>query len=279
MHLLLFKSTFEGDELYMKDQFTRIVRYKDKENNIHYGKIENGEIKQLIGDFDTIANGEWNEAGITIRLSDIELLVPVIPKKIINFGWTYVAHATETGGKPYLKEPLFFLKPTTTLIPHHDKVVLPPESLTSQVELEGELAIIIGKRGRNISEEEALDYVLGCTIINDVTARDLTTNDPQYTRGKGFDTFAPLGPNITLGLNPTKLNIKTKLNDTVVQQGNTCEMTLNIPFLISWVSQIMTLEPGDVLATGSPGGSCLIKSGDIIEIEVEEIGTLSNQVV
>ena len=258
---------------------TRIVRYKDKENSIHYGKIENGKVHQLAGDFNDLVNGEYIETDIIYNYSDIELLVPVTPNKIINFGWTYVEHATETGGQPYLNEPLFFLKPTTTLIPHRDHVILPPENLTSQVELEGELAIIIGKRGRNIPEEEALDYVLGCTIINDVTARDLTTNDPQYTRGKGFDTFAPLGPNITIGLNPTKLNIKTRLNNNVVQQGNTSEMTLKIPFLISWVSQIMTLEPGDVLATGSPGGSCLIKSGDVIEIEVENIGTLCNQVI
>ncbi|MEW5594072.1 fumarylacetoacetate hydrolase family protein, partial [Peribacillus frigoritolerans] len=123
-----------------------------------------------------------------------------------------------------------------------------------------------------------LDYVFGCTIFNDVTARDLTKKDPQFTRGKGFDTFGPLGPCIVTGVDPTNLRIVTTLNGRVVQDGNTNEMSLSIPFLISWLSQVMTLEPGDILATGSPSGSCTIKSGDEVVVEVENIGRLCNGV-
>src|SRR3954462_14365182 len=142
------------------------------------------------------------------------------------------------------------------MIPDRGEIVLPPRHLTQQVELAGEVALVIGKRGKNIKEEEALDYVFGYTIFNDVTARDLTQKDPQFTRGKGFDTFGPLGPWIVTGIDPTNLRIVTTLNGKVVQDSNTNQMSLAIPYLISWVSQIMTLEPGDVLATGSPSGSC-----------------------
>ncbi|MGG0849181.1 fumarylacetoacetate hydrolase family protein, partial [Peribacillus simplex] len=157
-------------------------------------------------------------------------------------------------------------------------IILPPNELTNQVELEGEVALVIGKRGKNIKEEDALDYVFGCTIFNDVTARDLTKKDPQFTRGKGFDTFGPLGPCIVTGVDPTNLRIVTTLNGRVVQDGNTNEMSLSIPYLISWLSQVMTLEPGDILATGSPSGSCPIKSGDEVVVEVENIGRLCNGV-
>lgn len=144
--------------------------------------------------------------------------------------------------------------------------------------LEGEVALVIGKGGKNIKEEDAMDYVFGCTIFNDVTARDLTKKDPQFTRGKGFDTFGPLGPWIVIGVDPTNLRIVTTLNGKVVHDGNTNQMSLSIPFLISWISQVMTVEPGDVLATGSPSGSCPIKSGDVVVVEVEQIGKLCNYV-
>ncbi|MCM3323365.1 fumarylacetoacetate hydrolase family protein [Cytobacillus kochii] len=150
--------------------------------------------------------------------------------------------------------------------------------MTKQVELEGEVALIIGKRAKDVKEEEALDYVFGCTIFNDVTARDLTKSDPQFTRGKGFDTFGPLGPCIVKGIDPTNLKIVTSLNGEVVQEGNTNQMSLSIPFLISWISQVMTLEPGDVLATGSPSGSCSMNSGDTVVVEVDNIGKLTNYV-
>ncbi|MEH7098388.1 fumarylacetoacetate hydrolase family protein [Neobacillus vireti] len=257
----------------------KLVRYQNHSGKIYYGIVEDNEILQLSSSFTEIVNNELYYDGIKVNFNDVKILEPVAPSKVINFGWTYAEHAKETGGKANLKEPFLFLKPTTSLIPNDGNIILPSSDLTNQVEMEGEVALIIGKRGKNIKEEDALDYVFGCTIFNDVTARDLTKMDPQFTRGKGFDTFGPLGPWIVTGLDPTNLRIVTTLNGKVVQNGNTNQMSLSIPFLISWISQIMTLEPGDVLATGSPSGSCPMKSGDIVTVEVENIGKLSNYVL
>ncbi|GGE27981.1 hypothetical protein GCM10011391_03090 [Pullulanibacillus camelliae] len=233
---------------------------------------------QISSNFEELANKDAKYQGTRVRYSDVKILEPVAPSKVINFGWTYAEHARETGGKANLKEPFLFLKPATCLIPNGANIILPSSDLTKQVEMEGEVALVIGKRGKNIKQEEALDYVFGCTIFNDVTARDLTKKDPQFTRGKGFDTFGPLGPWIVTGIDPTNLRIITTLNDKVVQEGNTNEMSLSIPYLISWVSQVMTLEPGDILATGSPSGSCPMQSGDVVSVEVENIGKLINYV-
>ncbi|MFL6561488.1 MAG: fumarylacetoacetate hydrolase family protein [Bacillus sp. (in: firmicutes)] len=257
----------------------RIARYQNYNGKVYYGIVEDDEILQLSSNFTEIINNELKFDGVRVKYDDVKIVEPVAPSKVINFGWTYAAHAKETGGTANLKEPFLFLKPTTSLIPDRGEIFLPPRNLTQQVELEGEVALVIGKRGKNIKEEEALDYVFGCTIFNDVTARDLTKKDPQFTRGKGFDTFGPLGPWIVTGIDPTNLRIVTTLNGKVVQDGNTNQMSLSIPYLISWVSQIMTLEPGDVLATGSPSGSCPMKSGDSVTVEVENIGKLCNYVI
>ncbi|MGN7300202.1 fumarylacetoacetate hydrolase family protein [Ferdinandcohnia sp. SAFN-114] len=245
---------------------------------MHYGIVEDDEILQLSSTFAEIVNNNLQFDGIRVNYNCVIILEPVKPSKVINFGWTYAEHAKETDGQANLREPFLFLKPVTTLIPDKGEIIIPPNNVTSQVEMEGEVALIIGKSGKNIKEEEAMDYIYGCTIFNDVTARDLTKKDPQFTRGKGFDTFGPLGPCIVTGIDPTKLRIVTTLNGKAVQVGNTNEMTFSIPFLISWISNIMTLEPGDVLATGSPAGSCPMKSGDIVTIEIEEIGKLTNYV-
>jgi 2-keto-4-pentenoate hydratase/2-oxohepta-3-ene-1,7-dioic acid hydratase in catechol pathway len=256
-----------------------IVRYQKRNGRIYYGIVEDDEILQLSSNFTEIVNNELKFDGVRVKYNDVIILEPVKPSKVVNFGWTYAGHAKETGGKANLKEPFLFLKPATSLIPDQGEIILPSSDLTQQVEMEGEVALVIGKRGKNIKEEDALDYVFGCTIFNDVTARDLTKKDPQFTRGKGFDTFGPLGPCIVTGIDPSNLRIVTTLNGKVVQDGNTNQMSLSIPFLISWVSQIMTLEPGDVLATGSPSGSCPMKSGDVVSVEVEKIGKLSNYVI
>jgi 2-keto-4-pentenoate hydratase/2-oxohepta-3-ene-1,7-dioic acid hydratase in catechol pathway len=255
-----------------------IIRYQNQDGHIYYGLVEDGEILQLSSSFNEIIEDDLKFDGVKVKVEDVKILEPVKPQKVINFGWTYAGHAKETGGVANLEEPFLFLKPATSLIPHEGEIILPSTSLTNQVELEGEVALIIGKHGKNIKEEEALDYVFGCTIFNDVTARDLTKKDPQFTRGKGFDTFGPLGPWIVRGLDPTNLRIVTTLNGKVVQDGNTNQMSLSIPYLISWISQVMTLEPGDVLATGSPSGSCPMKSGDVVTVEVENIGLLRNYV-
>lgn len=255
-----------------------IIRYQNPDGQIYYGIVEDEEILQLSSNFNEIINNELKYDGIRVKLGDVKIVEPVMPQKVINFGWTYAEHAKETGGMANLKEPFLFLKPASSLIPNEGEIIHPPTSLTKQVEMEGEVALIIGKRGKNIKEEEALDYVFGCTIFNDVTARDLTKTDPQFTRGKGFDTFGPLGPWIVTGLNPTNLKIVTTLNGKVVQEGNTNQMSFSIPYLISWISKVMTLEPGDVIATGSPSGSCPMKSGDVVTVEVENIGKLRNYV-
>ncbi|AGK56159.1 Ureidoglycolate lyase [Bacillus sp. 1NLA3E] len=265
--------------LQMLQRTQTIVRYQNRNGRIYYGIVEDDEILQLSSNFTEIVANELKFDGVRIKYDDVKILEPVSPSKVVNFGWTYAAHAKETGGQANLKEPFLFLKPRTSLIPDRGEIILPPSHLTQQVEMEGEVALVIGKRGKNIKEEEALDYVFGCTIFNDVTARDLTKKDPQFTRGKGFDTFGPLGPCLVTGIDPTNLRIVTTLNGKVVQDGNTNQMSLSIPFLISWVSQIMTLEPGDILATGSPAGSCPMKSGDIVSVEVEKIGKLSNYVM
>ncbi|WP_373893786.1 fumarylacetoacetate hydrolase family protein [Virgibacillus sp. CBA3643] len=261
----------------LKVKTQMIVRYL-ADNQSHYGLCEGNNIIQLSSGFSEIANGDFKKDGVVHQYNNVKIVEPVRPSKIVNFGWTYAEHAMETGGKAYLKEPFLFLKPLSALIADREEIVLPHNNMTSQVELEGEVALIIGKRGKNISEEEAMNYIFGCTIFNDITARDLTRDDPQYTRGKGFDTFGPLGPHIVTGLNPSNLQITSRLNNKIVQDGNTSEMTLKIPYLISWLSQIMTLEPGDVIATGSPSGSCAIKSGDTVEIEVRGVGKLQNYV-
>ncbi|MCM3655336.1 fumarylacetoacetate hydrolase family protein [Metabacillus litoralis] len=256
----------------------KIVRYQNQYGEKHLGVVDGEVILQLSSNFTELVNKEIKFDGIEVKYSDVKILEPVEPSKVINFGWTYAEHAKETGGRPNLKEPFLFLKPSTSLIPDRGEIVLPSSDLTNQVEFEGEVALVIGKRGKNIKEKEALDYVFGCTILNDVTARDLTKSDPQFTRGKGFDTFGPLGPCIVTGVDPSNLRIVTTLNGNVVQDGNTNQMTLTIPYLISWISQVMTLEPGDILATGSPSGSCPLKSGDVVVVEVEQIGKLCNYV-
>jgi len=256
----------------------RIIRYQDAAGECHYGIVDRERIIQLQDGFSSLAEEKYQWDGRVADLAEVKLLPPVEPSKVVNFGWTYAGHATETGGTANLSEPFLFLKPPSALIADGETICLPPHSLTEQVEFEGELALVVGKRGKNIKEEEALDYIFGCTVFNDVTARDLTKADPQFTRGKGFDTFGPLGPCIVTGVDPKNLRITTKLNGAVVQDGNTGQMSLTIPFLISWISQVMTLEPGDVLATGSPSGTCPMHSGDVVTVEIEQVGKLTNYV-
>ncbi|PID13997.1 fumarylacetoacetate hydrolase [Sporosarcina sp. P34] len=255
-----------------------LVRYQCHNDKIHFGFVEDDNILQLSSSFTEIANDVVQYDGRSVKYKDVKILEPISPSKIVNFGWTYTQHAEETGGRTNLKEPFLFLKPTSCTIPDQGEVILPPTDLTRQVEMEGEVALVIGKPCKNVKEEEALDYIFGCTIFNDVTARDLTQSDPQFTRGKSFDTFGPLGPCIVKGLDPTDLQIVTKLNGDIVQRGNTNEMSFSIPFLISWISRVMTLEPGDILALGSPSGSCPMKSGDVVEVEVDGIGKLCSYI-
>jgi len=251
----------------------KIARYMDPSGAVHYGIVEGETLRELNGGFTEIADGAC-ATNKTVPLRSVKLLPPVEPTKIINFGWTYPAHAREVGGDANRPEPLVFLKPPSCLIADRDTIRSP--ELSGQVEFEGELAIVIGKKARNLRPEEAMDCVLGYTVFNDVTARDLTKKDIQFTRGKGFDTFGPLGPWIVTDVNPEQLRITTRLNGEVRQSGTISEMHFSIPFLISYISKVMTLVPGDVLATGTPSGSAPMKPGDVVQVEIDRIGTLTN---
>ena len=175
-------------------------------------------------------------------------------------------------------EPLLFLKAPSAVIASGDKIELPPAS--QQVEHEGELGVVIGRVTRKLSEDEnPLDYVFGYTCVNDVTARDLQRKDVQFTRGKSFDTFCPVGPWIETEIDPANVTVTTRLNSEIKQQGNTADMAFPVAFLIKYISEIMTLYPGDLIATGTPAGVSKMKDGDTVEVEVAGIGVLRNQVV
>ena len=206
---------------------------------------------------------------------ELQILPPVRPGKIVALALNYRAHAAEMK-KPLPPEPLIFLKPSTSVIGHGDDILLP--SMSQRVDYEGELGVVMGKRARGVSQEEALDYVMGYTCFNDVTARDLQSKDGLFTRAKGFDTFAVLGPWIETHLDPFSLDIRTYLNGQVVQEGNTSNLIFDVPALVNFVSCIMTLEPGDIIATGTPPGVGPLSPGDKVEVEIEGIGKLTNPV-
>lgn len=206
-------------------------------------------------------------------------LAPCVPSKIIAVGRNYVEHAREQQAE-VPEEPLIFLKPPSAVIGPGHPIRLPPQS--RQVEHEAELAVVIGRRGKNIPEHAAWEYVLGVTCGNDVTARDLQRRDGQWTRSKGFDTFCPLGPWIVTDLPPEAIQnaeILCRVNGEVRQRGNTRDMVFPIPALIAYISSVMTLEPGDVILTGTPAGVGPLRPGDWVEVEIEGIGVLRNPVV
>jgi 2-keto-4-pentenoate hydratase/2-oxohepta-3-ene-1,7-dioic acid hydratase in catechol pathway len=200
----------------------------------------------------------------------------VQPSKIVALGLNYRNHAEETKN-PIPKEPLIFLKPGTAVIGPEDSIVYPPSS--TRVDYECELGVVIKKKARRVTTEGWRDYVLGYTCVNDITARDHQRDDVQWTRGKGFDTFAPVGPCIETDLDPANVNIETWLNGELKQQGNTSDLIFPVPQLVSFASQVMTLLPGDIIATGTPAGIGPMKPGDTVEIRIEPIGTLRNYVV
>jgi 2-keto-4-pentenoate hydratase/2-oxohepta-3-ene-1,7-dioic acid hydratase in catechol pathway len=207
----------------------------------------------------------------------MKLLEPIRPSKIVCVGRNYREHAAELGNK-MPDEPLLFLKAPSAIIYSGDEIVLPGAS--QQVEHEGELGVVIGRVARNIaSDEDPLSYVLGYTCVNDVTARDFQRKDVQFTRGKSFDTFCPVGPWIETDIDPGNVTVETRLNGEVKQKGNTADMAFPVAFLIRYISEIMTMYPGDLIATGTPAGVSRMKHGDIVEVEVGGIGVLRNQVV
>ncbi|MGN8246050.1 fumarylacetoacetate hydrolase family protein [Cellulomonas soli] len=207
----------------------------------------------------------------------VRLLAPVIPRsKIIGVGRNYADHAAEHG-HDVPTQPLLFLKPNTSVIGPDDPIVLP--DWTEHVEHEAELAVVIGKVTKDVSPAKALDQVFGFTVANDVTARDIQRSDLQWTRAKGFDTSCPIGPWIVPGLDVDDLAVRARVNGETRQDGRTSQMVFDVAYLISYVSEVFTLLPGDVILTGTPAGVGPIVARDVVEVEVEDIGTLRNPVL
>ncbi len=202
--------------------------------------------------------------------------IELLPSKIIGIGVNYRAHAVEMG-KPLPTEPLMFLKASSALLPDGENIVRPRGY--QRVDHEAELGVVIGRRCRRVSARDAMSYVMGVTCINDVTVRDLQQRDGQWTRAKGFDSFCPLGPRIVRGLDPGDLRISCRVNGEVRQDSRTSDLIQPVPQLIAFISQVMTLEAGDVISTGTPSGVGNLSPGDVVEVEIEGIGVLRNTVV
>ena len=218
--------------------------------------------------------GDFRIGTSPVPIGDVHILPPVLPSKIIGIGRNYREHAQELGN-PLPEEPLIFLKPPSAVIGHLEAVVQPPSS--ARVDYEGEVGVVIRKKTRELGDDEPVESViLGYTCFNDVTARDLQAKDVQFTRAKGFDTFAAVGPCIATGLDPRGLRLKTFLNGKLVQSGTTANLIFPIPDLVRFLSRIMTLNPGDIIATGTPAGVGPTSSGDRVDVQVEGIGVLSN---
>lgn len=218
--------------------------------------------------------GDFRLGSSPVPIGDVRILPPVLPTKIVGIGRNYREHARELGN-PLPAEPLLFLKPPTAVVGHLDAVVQPPDS--QRVDYEGEVGVVIRRKARQIRDDDPVDdVILGYTCFNDVTARDLQARDVQFTRAKGFDTFAAIGPCVATGLDPDAIRLKTFLNGKIVQSGTTANLIFSIPFLVRYVSRVMTLNPGDVIATGTPAGVGPTAPGDRVDVQIEGIGVLSN---
>ncbi len=255
----------------------RIVRFTVR-GQTGYGLLEDSLIHGLAEDpFTSFANARnWRLDGRTYTLAEAKLLAPCLPSKIICLGVNYRPHAQEMKSN-LPRNPLIFLKPPSAVIGPDDSIVLPRG--WERVDYECELAVVIGKQGKYIPEENSREFVLGYTCFNDVTERQIQRDDGQWTRSKSFDTFAPIGPWIDTAVQPDDLKLETYLNGEQRQSSRTSELIFGVSTLISFVSGVMTLLPGDVIATGTPGGIAPMKPGDVVEVKIEKIGTLRNTVV
>jgi len=248
----------------------KICRYK-YEGEAYSGIIEDEMVIEVQGNFyDEILPNDQ-----TYSLAEIDLLPPSNPTKIIAIGINYKVHARH--GYTIPDVPLIFLKPPSAVIGHNNNIVFPASS--RQVDFEGELGVVIGSKAKNISADEADDYILGYTCANDVTARDIQDKEGHFGRAKGFNTFAPVGPWIETELDPANVLLETYLNGQRKQSSNTSDMAFAVPDIVAFVSEIMTLFPGDIIITGTPDGMGPMSVGDTVEVKIEGIGTLRNTVV
>lgn len=237
-----------------------------------YGLFDGLQIREISG----IPWGSWSHGARIWPADSVRLFAPVEPGKIVCVGRNYAAHAAELGNE-VPKEPLIFLKPSSAIIGPNEPIVLPPQS--QRVEHEGELALVVGRRCSLLKDsDDALAYLLGYTCLNDVTARDLQKSDVQFTRAKGFDTFCPVGPHIETKLDPADVLVQAHVNGVLRQSGRTSLMVYPVAFLVRWISNMMTLFPGDVIATGTPAGVGPLVAGDVVEVSVGGVGVLRNPV-
>jgi len=254
----------------------KILRFK-KDDKERTGVIINGGMVEIhlplieasCSPFDDLERKKF------YSLDEVKILPPVQPSKVVCVGLNYRDHAKELN-MALPEEPILFLKPSTTVIGHQDNIIHPYQS--HQVDYEAEIAVVISREARFVNQDDAFDYIAGYTILNDVTARDLQQKDGQWTRSKSFDTFCPLGPWVETEMDPSNQNISLKLNNEVKQNSNTKNMIFPVDELVEYISHTMTLNPGDVIATGTPPGVGPMKLGDVVEVTVDGIGTLRNEV-
>jgi len=251
----------------------RLVRFRYGDR-IATGVLDQGVIRVLEGTFfeAPVPTGE------EIPLDDVRLLAPVLPSKVIGIGLNYASHAAEFGGRELPTEPLMFFKPSTAVSGPGDPI--PLHAMSERIDYEGELAVVIGRLARKVADpDQAERAILGYTCANDVTLRDLQKSDDQWTRAKGFDSSAPLGPWIETGVDPNDLALETRVNGEVKQSQRTSDLVFSPVALVSYITQFITLLPGDVIMTGTPAGVGPLQAGDRVEVEIEGIGILENTAV
>lgn len=249
----------------------RIIRYQENDGPARYGWV----LEQRVGPIEGTPYSAFQRGEATLPLASVQLLPPVEPSKVICIGRNYVAHAKELGNE-VPEVPMVFLKPPSAVLAPGGTIVLPPQS--QQVEHEAELAVVIGKAGRWIEPDAVKEHILGYTIANDITARDLQKRDGQWTRGKGFDTFCPLGPWVETEFDPADAVISCSVNGELRQMGSTRDMIFSVRQLIAYISSVMTLQPGDVVLTGTPSGVGPLKDSDELVTSIEGLGELRNRV-
>src|SRR5467141_2637731 len=253
-------------------KFCRFVPLDRSASSALYGILDSDQVREISG----APWAEWSQSSRAWPLPGVRLVAPVDPSKIVCIGRNYAAHAAELGNE-VPKEPLMFLKPPSSIIGPDEAIVL--TKYAQRVEHEGELALVMGRRCAHLSDaDDALSFVMGYTCLDDVTARDLQKSDVQFTRAKGFDTFCAVGPHIETALDPSNVLVETHVNGARRQSGVTSLMIYPPAFLVRWISRMMTLVPGDVIATGTPAGVGPLLAGDTVEVSVAGIGVLRNPV-
>jgi 2-keto-4-pentenoate hydratase/2-oxohepta-3-ene-1,7-dioic acid hydratase in catechol pathway len=260
-------------------RLVRIARFTAPDQAPRYGVIEGepGSPDAVVTELAGFPLPPFELTGTHYPLSEVKLLAPIVGSKIVAVGKNYAEHVREMGDEAPPADPVLFLKPSTSVVGPGDAIALP--ALSSEVHHEAELAVVIGGIVRRVPVERALDAVLGYTCANDVTARDLQRTDGQWTRAKGFDTFCPLGPWIETELDPSALALECRVDGELRQSGNTSDLLRGVAELIAYASAVMTLLPGDVLLTGTPAGVGPIVAGNLVDVTIQGIGTLSNPVV